>query len=269
MATSSRKKATAAKQSAEAKLAKAEKLATASKKAAAEKKLAATKKALAEKQSNKDALKNKHIPSSVMVNKDKEGKDRFSDSSSSSDNEEEEDSIELRADPKVVEDSLSIETPENVVVNEKKIKKKKSNEGKEKKKKRKNKEEGSTGDNPKKSKTEASVLSERKVTTKVEESIVIRDKTRLDIYVRKLNNLHDEKIVMEEHYLKTINSLMNKYVAATKELKKFRLNQDQTTINDDQKVLHSEMLLFLGQVLARNSLKFEIMFPTHCVSIYC
>jgi hypothetical protein len=40
-------------------------------------------------------------------------------------------------------------------------------------------------------------------------------------------------------------------------------------IIDDQKVLHTEMLIFLGQVLAKNSLEFEIMFPTHSVSIHC
>eukprot|EP00978_Attheya_sp_CCMP212_P013813 scaffold34856_cov59-Attheya_sp.AAC.1 len=163
----------------------------------------------------------------------------------------------------------SIETPENIVEKEKTVKKKKTNEGKVKKKKRKNTEEISTGDNTKKSKTEASVLIKRKVTTKVEESIVIRDKKRLDIYVRKLNNLHAEKIVMEEHYLKTINTLMNKYVAVSKESKTFHSTRDQNMINDDQKVLHSEMLLFLGQVLTKNSLKFEIMFPTYSVSIHC
>jgi hypothetical protein len=103
----------------------------------------------------------------------------------------------------------------------------------------------------------------------VEESFIIRDKKRLDIYVRKVNNLDDQKIVREEHYLKTTNSLINKYVAVLRDLKIINSTRVQNMIIDDQKVLHTEMLLFLGQVLAKNSLKFEIMFPTHAVSIHC
>jgi hypothetical protein len=39
------------------------------------------------------------------------------------------------------------------------------------------------------------------------------------MYVRKVNNLDKQKMVGEDHYLKTINSLMNKYVAVSTELK--------------------------------------------------
>eukprot|EP00978_Attheya_sp_CCMP212_P014464 scaffold36894_cov64-Attheya_sp.AAC.1 len=45
---------------------------------------------------------------------------------------------------------------------------------------------------------------------------------------------------MEEHYLKTINTLMNKYVAVSKELKTFHSTREQNMINDDQKCVKSQ-----------------------------
>ena len=267
MATSSKKKAGAAYLATEAKLAKAEKMAAASKKTAAAKKVAAAKKAIAERKAKKDAAEN-GIPSKITLTKEISNDNATSSDSSSSSETLEDGEITGTG----IGDEASIETPENVVLKQNKKSRDKTKEGKDKvrkQSKRKSTEDISSVETKKKSKSDGSVVTERKVTTKVEESFIVRDKKRLDMYVRKVNNLDKQKMVGEDHYLKTINSLMNKYVAVSTELKHVKATQVQSMLIDDRKVLHTEMLVFLGQVLAKNSLKFEIMFPTQSVSIHC
>eukprot|EP00978_Attheya_sp_CCMP212_P031673 scaffold120587_cov30-Attheya_sp.AAC.1 len=269
MATSSKKEAAAAHLATDAKLAKAEKMAAASKKAAAAKKVAAAKKAIAERKAKKDAADN-DIPSKITVTKETSNDNAISsDSSSSSESLEDDEGGKLEGEIGGIGDEASIEAPENVVRKNNKKSKDKTKVGKDKvrkQRKRKSTEDISTVETTKKSKADGSVVTERKVTTKVEESFIVRDKKRLDVYVRKVNNLDKQKVVGEDHYLKTINSLMNKYVAVSTELKLVKSTQVQSMLIDDRKVLHTEMLIFLGQVLAEYSLKFEIMFPTQsCV----
>ena len=268
MATSAKKKAEAAHLATEAKMAKAEKRAAASKKTAATKKAAAAKKAIAERKAKKDAAEN-GIPSKITLTKEISNDNATSSDSSSSSETLEDGEITGTG---IAGDEASIETPENVVLKQNKKSRNKTKEGKDKvrkQSKRKSTEDISSVETKKKSKSDGSVVTERKVTTKVEESFIVRDKKRLDIYVRKVNNLDKQKMVGEDHYLKTINSLMNKYVAVSTELKHVKATQVQSMLIDDRKVLHTEMLVFLGQVLAKNSLKFEIMFPTQSVSIHC
>eukprot|EP00978_Attheya_sp_CCMP212_P006039 scaffold13574_cov44-Attheya_sp.AAC.5 len=192
MGTSSRKKAAAANLATDAKLAKAEKMVAASKKAAAAKKVAAAKKAIAERKAKKDAVNNELIPSNITVTKETSNDNASSsDSSSSSESLEDDERGKLEGEIRGKGDESSIETPDNVVRKKNKkstVGKDKTKEGKDKvpkKRKRKSTEDISTVETTKKSKTDVSVVTERKETTKVEESFIIRDKKRLDIYVCK------------------------------------------------------------------------------------
>ena len=107
---------------------------------------------------------------------------------------------------------------------------------------------------------------DRKLTLKVEESVVKGDKVSIDILVRKMNKMENGTKVEEEDYHTTIQALMNKYTAAKRELK--GVSQD---INEKKKVdlitkQHCDMTTYLGTVVAQNSMKYEIMYPTKFVS---
>jgi hypothetical protein len=103
------------------------------------------------------------------------------------------------------------------------------------------------------------------VKVRVEESIVVRDKKGIDKYVKRNNKLDDITSIQEDHYRKTINYLLNKKTTAEKELSKMRNNQTDDRKHKELKDLNVKMHAWVSQILARNSLKFEIMYPTSVV----
>ncbi len=103
------------------------------------------------------------------------------------------------------------------------------------------------------------------ITVRVEESIVVRDKKGIDKYVKRNNKLDDGTNIAEEHYRKTINYLLNKKTTVEKELSKMRKNQTVDMKDKELKNLNVKMHAWVSKILARNSLKFEIMYPTSVV----
>jgi hypothetical protein len=107
--------------------------------------------------------------------------------------------------------------------------------------------------------------SDEDIKVRVEESIVVRDKKGIDKYVKRNNKLDDGTNIAEEHYCKTINYLLNKKTTAEKEISKMRKNQTVDMKDKELKNLNVKMHAWVSQILARNSLKFEIMYPTSVV----
>ena len=102
---------------------------------------------------------------------------------------------------------------------------------------------------------------------KVEESIVVRESRVIDSYVKKNNKVDGEEDLTLENYRKTINYLLNKKITAENELKKMTVNHVADMNAKAIKDLNLKMTEYIGGVLARNSLKFEIMYPTAVVNI--
>ena len=102
---------------------------------------------------------------------------------------------------------------------------------------------------------------------KVEESVVVRDNKGIDKYVKKNNKLNEDDMIEKKHYRKTINYLLNKKVTAEKELVKLTTVHSVDIKAKAMKHLNERMVEYVNQVLARNSLRYEIMYPTAAVNI--
>ena len=102
---------------------------------------------------------------------------------------------------------------------------------------------------------------------KVEESVVVRDNKGIDKYVKKNNKLDEDDTIEKKHYRKTINYLLNKKVAAERELVKLTTVHSVDIKAKAMKQLNERMVEYVNQVLARNSLRYEIMYPTAAVNI--
>lgn len=102
---------------------------------------------------------------------------------------------------------------------------------------------------------------------KVEESVVVRDNKGIDKYVKKNNKLDEDDMIEKKHYRKTINYLLNKKVTAEKELVKLTTVHSVDIKAKAMKQLNERMVEYVNQVLARNSLRYEIMYPTAAVNI--
>ena len=102
---------------------------------------------------------------------------------------------------------------------------------------------------------------------KVEESVVVRDNKGIDKYVKKNNKLDEDDMIEKKHYRKTINYLLNKKVTAEKELVKLTTVHSVDIKAKAMKHLNERMVEYVNQVLARNSLRYEIMYPTAAVNI--
>ena len=102
---------------------------------------------------------------------------------------------------------------------------------------------------------------------KVEESVVVRDNKGIDKYVKKNNKLKEDDMIEKKHYRKTINYLLNKKVTAEKELVKLTTVHSVDIKAKAMKQLNERMVEYVNQVLARNSLRYEIMYPTAAVNI--
>ena len=102
---------------------------------------------------------------------------------------------------------------------------------------------------------------------KVEESVVVRDNKGIDKYVKKNNKLDEDDMIEKKHYRKTINYLLNKKVTAEKELVKLTTVHSVNIKAKAMKHLNERMVEYVNQVLARNSLRYEIMYPTAAVNI--
>ena len=102
---------------------------------------------------------------------------------------------------------------------------------------------------------------------KVEESVVVRDNKGIDKYVKKNNKLNEDEIMERDHYRKTINYLLNKKVTAERELVKLTTVHSVDIKAKAMKQLNERMVEYVNQVLARNSLRYEIMYPTAAVNI--
>jgi hypothetical protein len=121
----------------------------------------------------------------------------------------------------------------------------------------------STNDNMEKKAKKRTKIS----SVKVEESIVVRESRVIDSYVKKNNKVDGEEDLTLENYRKTINYLLNKKITAENELKKMTVNHVADMNAKAIKDLNLKMTEYIGGVLARNSLKFEIMYPTAVVNI--
>ena len=102
---------------------------------------------------------------------------------------------------------------------------------------------------------------------KVEESVVVRDNKGIDKYVKKNNKLDEDDMIEKKHYRKTINYLLNKKVTAERELVKLTTVHSVDIKAKAMKQLNERMVEYVNQVLARNSLRYEIMYPTAAVNI--
>jgi len=102
---------------------------------------------------------------------------------------------------------------------------------------------------------------------KVEESVVVRDNKGIDKYVKKNNKLDEDDTIEKKHYRKTNNYLLKKKVTAEKELVKLTTVHSVDIKAKAMKQLNERMVEYVNQVLARNSLRYEIMYPTAAVNI--
>ena len=102
---------------------------------------------------------------------------------------------------------------------------------------------------------------------KVEESFVVRDNKGIDMYVKKNNKLNEDDMIEKKHYQKTINYLLNKKSTAEKELIKLTTIHSVDIKAKAVKHLNEKMVEYVNQVLAINSLRYEIMYPTATVNM--
>ncbi len=121
----------------------------------------------------------------------------------------------------------------------------------------------STNDNMEKTAKKRTKIS----SVKVEKSIVVRESRVIDSYVKKNNKLDEDDMIEKKHYRKTINYLLNKKVTAEKELVKLTTVHSVDIKAKAMKHLNERMVEYVNQVLARNSLRYEIMYPTAAVNI--
>jgi hypothetical protein len=213
--------------------------------------------------------------------------DKDDDKDDDEDDEDDEQEGKVRKekeDDKKLNDTSSDESSVSSVNVEAQSSKSKANKKKKgKRKKNDNAEKSSTKDKTKKRKHTRNVdtpsptmpLKKRRMVmnsdnedtkVRVEESIVVRDKKGIDKYVKRNNKLDDSMILGEEHYRKTINFLLNKKTVAEKELSKLKIEQTGDMKAKELKELNVNMHAYVSRILARNSLKFEIMYPTSVVT---